>query len=261
MKRKIFKWLFPTMSILFWIGVWWVVAALFAKPLLLPTPVATIAALGKLALTKAFYTSILTSLARILLGILLALLGGTLLAFLTVKSKFFHHLFSPILTFFKATPVAAIIFLLLLWLGRDNVPLFIAFMMGLPIVWSNVREGLLQTDKGLLEMALVFRVPRRRVLTSITLPSLVPYFLAAARSAISLAWKAGIAAEVLCRPKLTIGGQIYDSKEELLTDELFAWTFVVVIISMLVEWLALFLLKRAQNRKTAANGTGKEGAN
>ena len=119
-------------------------------------------------------------------------------------------------------------------------------MMALPIVWSNVREGLLQTDRQLLEMARVFAVPKGRVLMQIRLPSLSPYFLSACRSAIALAWKAGIAAEVLCVPEHSIGRAIYEGKTYLMTDELFAWTFLVVIISVLIEQGALWLLKKAQ---------------
>jgi NitT/TauT family transport system permease protein len=79
------------------------------------------------------------------------------------------------------------------------------------------------------------------------IPSLFPYFLAACRSAIALAWKAGIAAEVLCSPVNSIGRYIYEGKQYLLTDELFAWTLVVILISALVEWCALRLLDRSKN--------------
>ena len=237
------------LCVAFWIGLWWAVAVIFDKPLLLPTPPETLAALGRLAVTGDFYLTLLLSLARILLGILLALAGGTLLALLTVKSTLCHHLFSPLLTLFKATPVASVIFLILLWVGRDNVPLWIAFMMALPIVWSNVREGLLQTDTQLLEMARVFDVPAARVLWQIRIPSLFPYFLSACRSAIALAWKAGIAAEVLCVPERSIGRAIYEGKTYLLTDELFAWTFIVILISVLIEQGALLLLKAAQGKQ------------
>ncbi|MBO5355170.1 MAG: ABC transporter permease subunit [Clostridia bacterium] len=238
--------LYLPLSILFWIGVWWLLAALLNKPLLLPTPIAVVQTVGHLALTGDFWLAILMSLVRILLGIALALLFGVLLAMLTVKSPFCHHLFSPLLTLCKATPVASVIFLVLLWVGRDRVPLFIAFIMALPIVWSNVREGLLQTDRKLLEMAKVFNLSGRQQLISIRIPSLFPYFLAACRSAIALAWKAGIAAEVLCLPKRSIGLGIYDGKMYLETDALFAWTLIVILISALVEWGTLALLKKAQ---------------
>lgn len=247
-------WLLGLLAVGFWVAVWWLIAAVFHKPLLLPTPTATLRALWRLAGEASFYATLLTSLLRILIGILLALLFGTLLALLTANSRLCYHLFSPLLTLFKATPVASVIFLMLLWIGRDGVPLVIAFMMALPIVWSNVQQGLLQTDRDLLEMARVYRVPRRRVLLEIRIPSLVPYFLAAARSAVALAWKAGIAAEVLCVPERSIGKAIYEGKLYLLTDELFAWTLIVVVISMLIEWLTLLLLDRAKGRRTKKTG-------
>ena len=81
------------------------------------------------------------------------------------------------------------------------------------------------------------------------LPSIMPYFAAACRSAISIAWKAGIAAEVLCSPNFSIGGAIFESKQYLLTDELFAWTLTVVLISVLLERATLALLRLFSAKK------------
>lgn len=240
------RWSYLPLALLFWVGLWWILAVAFDSPLLLPTPVAVIKTILRFLGTALFWKTVAVSLIRILIGIVLALIGGTLLAFLTFKSSFFHHLFSPMLMLFKATPVASVIFLVLLWIGRDTVPLFIAFVMALPIVWSNVREGLLQTDRRLLEMAALFNVSPREQVLHIRIPSLFPYFLAACRSAIALAWKAGIAAEVLCSPVNSIGRYIYEGKQYLQTDELFAWTLVVILISALVEWGALKLLQKAE---------------
>ena len=251
MKARFPKWSYPVLSVAFWVALWWVVAAIFQKPLLLPTPPQTMAALAALAATGEFYLTVLLSLFRILLGIVLALVGGALLALLTTQSALCHHLFSPLLTLFKATPVASVIFLMLLWVGRDSVPLWIAFMMAFPIVWSNVREGLLQTDRQLLEMARLFGVPRTRVLMKLRLPALAPYLLSACRSAIALSWKAGVAAEVLCVPARSIGRAIYEGKTYLMTEELFAWTLVVILISVLIEKGALALLGKAQRALAA----------
>ena len=245
-KLKLPRWSYAPLCVAFWVAVWWIAAALFQKPLLLPTPLATLKTLGALAATAEFYLTVLLSLSRILAGILLALAGGAALALLTVKSAFFHHLFSPLLTLFKATPVASVIFLMLLWMGRDNVPLWIAFMMAFPIVWSNVREGLLHANGQLLEMAKLFGVPKARVLFKLSLPALTPYLLSACRSAVALAWKAGIAAEVLCVPTRSIGRAIFEGKTYLMTEELFAWTLLVILISVLIEQGALLLLGKAQ---------------
>ncbi|MBQ3483043.1 MAG: ABC transporter permease subunit [Clostridia bacterium] len=242
-------WFFPLLSILFWVGLWWLIAWRFAKPLILPTPVAVLHRLGELLATAPFWIAVATSLVRILLGILLALAFGALLAWLTVKSRACHHLFSPLLALFKATPVASVIFLMLLWVGRDRVPLLIAFMMALPIVWSNLREGLLQTDRGLLEMAQIFAFSTAKRIRFIHIPSLTPYFLSACRSAISLAWKAGVAAEVLCVPQRSLGRAIWEGKQYLLTDDLFAYTLTVILLSVAIEAGTLALLRRGQRHE------------
>ena len=253
MPKKVQTPLFTALSLLFWLGLWWVAAVAFSKPLLLPTPAVIVKTLLALARTAPFWRTVATSLLRILLGIVAALICGTLLAVVTVWSRFFHHLFSPLLSLFKATPVASVIFLMLLFIGRTRVPLVIAFMMALPIVWSNVREGLLATDRSLLEMATVFHLSPWKKLTRIRLPALLPYFLAAARTAIGLSWKAGVAAEVLCVPENSIGRAIFEGKQYLMTEDLFAWTLTVILISVAVEALALFLLRLGdrERRKTA----------
>lgn len=242
--KKCLEKFLPLISALFWVGVWWLVALCFAKPLLLPTPPAVLKALFALAGTAEFWITVALSLLRITAGILFALFAGAILAFLTVKSKICHTLFAPLMALFKATPVASVIFLLLLWLGRARVPLFIAFLMALPIVWSNLREGILATDRQLLEMAKVFRLAKIKMLCKIRIPSVMPYFLAACKAALGLAWKAGVAAEVLCVPERSIGRAIFEGKQYLLTDELFAWTLTVVLISILIEAGAVGLLKR-----------------
>lgn len=244
--RRLPRFVTILLSVLFWVGVWWLIAALFQKPTLMPAPPAVLQALWGLMQTATFWLSLLASLGRILLGILLALVIGALLALATVKSSFLDALFSPLLSLFKATPVAAVIFLLVLWLGRERVPTVITLMMALPIVWSNLREGLLQTDKKLLEVTKALAFTKTKTLFSLQIPSLLPYLAAACRSAIGIAWKAGIAAEVLSTPALSIGREIWESKQDsFLTAELFAWTLVAVLFSVLIEQVTLLLLKKA----------------
>lgn len=242
--KTLLKRCIPLLSLLFWGLVWLLLALLLNKPLLLPTPMAVIKKLLELAGEGDFWLTVFLSLLRIAVGILGALILGTALAFLTVRFTLFHHLFSPPLEILKATPVAAVIFLLLLFMGRNAVPLFIAFAMALPIVWSNVREGLLSLDRTLFEMAAVFNVPKKRRISGIALPSILPYLLAACRAALGLAFKAGVAAEVLAVPERSLGRAIYESKLYLQTERLFAYALTVVLLSVAIERLVLFLLPK-----------------
>ena len=68
-------------------------------------------------------------------------------------------------------------------------------------------------------------------------------------TAIGLAWKSGVAAEVLCLPKAAIGTQVYYSKIYLETPSLFAWTAVVIVLSMLLERIVRRLLGVKGGRK------------
>jgi NitT/TauT family transport system permease protein len=93
-----------------------------------------------------------------------------------------------------------------------------------------------------MEFAQAYRLTRMDTLRHVVLPALLPHLPAAVCTAIGLAWKSGVAAEVLCLPKAAIGTQVYFSKLYLDTPALFAWTLVVVALSMTVERIARRLL-------------------
>ena len=76
--------------------------------------------------------------------------------------------------------------------------------------------------------------------------------MAAVTTAMGLAWKSGVAAEVLCIPRPAIGTQIYNSKLYLDIPDLFAWTVAVVALSLLLEGLLRALLERDKRREDGA---------
>ncbi len=230
-------------ALLFWTAVWYLGSRIVNNPLLLPTPVQVLRCLKNLMLTAAFWQITATSIGRILLGVLCAVILGASLAVLTTRSHLLEMLIAPAMTAMQATPVASFTILVLIWVNRDYVPALICAMMGLPIVWSNVSSGIRETDGQLLEMAKVYRLPKLRTLRRIYIPSVMPFFRTACSSALGLGWKAGIAAEVLTVPKSSIGRMISESKLYLLTEELFAWTLAVIALSLLLQKFLLRLLK------------------
>ncbi|MBQ3481896.1 MAG: ABC transporter permease subunit [Oscillospiraceae bacterium] len=229
--------------LLFWLLIWQLAAVLAGQELLLPSPPQVARRLLLLAGEGEFWLTLGRSILRVLAGIVSAVLLGIVLALLTHRSAALRALLSPLMTLVKSTPVASFIILALVWLGRDVVPLFIAALMVLPVVWANVSAGLDGIDPQLLELARVYRLPRGRVLRRITLPSVLPHLRAALCSALGLGWKAGVAAEVLTVPARSIGKRIYEAKVYLETTELFAWTAAVVLLSLVIEGLLLRLVK------------------
>ena len=213
-----------------------------AQPLLLPGPVTVLRRLRTLAATALFWQAVLTSLGRIVAGILTGLAAGSLLAVPL------YTLFYPFITVIRSTPVASFVILLYIWIGQDTLPIFISVLLVLPVVWANLHEALGGVDADLLEMAHVFRLSPWRRLCRIYLPSLIPALAASCRSSVGLAWKAGIAAEVLVVPALSIGRYLFESKLYLETTDLFAWTIPVTLLSLLLERLMLRLMALAERR-------------
>ena len=116
--------------------------------------------------------------------------------------------------------------------------------MVLPIVYTNVLNGMKSAPPALLEMTSLFGVSSPRRLLLVYLPALRPYLLSGCGVAIGLAWKAGVAAEIIGIPDGSIGEKFYFAKVYFATGDLFAWTAAVVCISVLFEKLFLFLLGR-----------------
>lgn len=231
----------------FWLAVWALGAFTANRSLLMPLPYPwdVAASLWGLLGRGAFWADVGMSLVRIVIGFSLAVVAGVTLAVLTTRSRLLNALFSPAFSVMRAVPVASFIFLAFLWIAADGMPTFIAFLMVMPLVWENVRQGIVSTDRRLLEMARVFRLSRSCRFRQIWLPSVGPYLQAALSTGFGFAWKSGIAAEIICTTGRSIGAQIGAAKSTLNYAEVFACTVVVAALSVVLERL----LHRAVRRE------------
>ena len=232
----------------FWLALWALISLKTGSELLLPSPSSVIRALSGLAITSDFWITTLFSFLRVFAGIVLSLIIGSVLAVLTESSSILRALLSPLLGVIKATPVASFIILALLWISKGTLPLFITTLIVVPIVWSNVCEGIRSVDKDLIAVTKVYRFSIKDKILKLYVPTIAPFFMAACKSSLGMAWKAGISAEVLSTPDNAIGKELYFSKTYLETPELFAWTFVVIILSVVIEKLLVLALTRFGSR-------------
>jgi NitT/TauT family transport system permease protein len=243
------------LAALFWLAVWQLAAVAVGEELLVPPPLTVARTLGGLMGSLPFWQAAGASLLRIGAGFAAAVAAGCLLAALTVRFRAADLLISPLLRTIRAIPVASFIILLLVWVRTDILPAAAAFLMVMPVVWGNVEKGFRSVDGNLLEMARVFRFGTARTLTRVRIPSVMPYFLSACTTGLGLAWKSGIAAEVIARPLLSIGKELQDAKVYLETAEMFAWTLVVAVLSLLLEKLLVSAARRFGRRWGAAGDT------
>ncbi len=236
------------LSAAFWLLLWQIVYISVGEDILLPSPLFVFLRLGELCTEGSFWLSVATSLFRVVSGLLLGTVLGTGIAVLTAKSAVLKTLFAPALHVIKATPIASFIILAILWLSVENVPAFTAMLIVLPTLWASTEKGILSVDPKLIEMGSAFGLGKTQIFTRITLPAVKPFFLGALNSAVGMAWKAGIAAEVICPYRDSIGTALHDSKLYFETADTFAWTAAVVLLSVFIEKLLLhFTEKRGRN--------------
>ncbi|MGN1110415.1 MAG: ABC transporter permease [Oscillospiraceae bacterium] len=248
MKSRLKNTLITIACILFWLLLWQLLAIRLDSKILIASPIEVVKRLCGLVREKAFWSSILFSMGRILLGFALGLSSGCLLALAAGKVKFIRRLFAPLISVMKSIPVASFTILAIIWVGSKNLSVFVSFIISVPIVCSNMLEGIDNLDPKLKEMAKVFQIPAHKRFAGVYLSQLLPYFRSASRLAMGLCWKSGVAAEVIGLPNNSIGEMLYESKIYLETADLFAWTVTIVLLSFLCEKLFLLLVDLLRRR-------------
>ena len=227
----------------FWLLVWQLLAFLVGNDILLPAPAKALGRLGELLFTGAFARPVLGSLGRIGAGFLLGTVAGLVLAVLSSKSRLFEELIKPAILLCKTVPIASFVVLLLIWWGSRNLSVSVCFLIVLPNIYLGTLEGIRNTDKKLLEMAKVFCLPRRTCFFYIYRPALKPFLNSSLKLALGMCWKSGVAAEVIGTPEFSIGEQLYFSKIHLDMADLFAWTAVIILLSICFEKFVLWVVE------------------
>lgn len=237
-----------TLAIVFGIGLWLLIWHLFSEYIdldfIFPGPQKTFSALLALLPTKDFWITVFASFLRIFEGFLLGVTVGTSLAIVCHGTVFLYEFFSIGMSVIKSTPVASIVMILWVIVGEGNLPMIIGLLMVAPIMWQNIIDGYNSIDGDLSEVCDVFEFSWAKRFRYLVFPTLVKFFVPAALTAIGLAWKSGIAAEIITYTKNSIGQNIFDAKNYFEGDKMFAWTLVVVFISLVLEKTIKFLIRR-----------------
>jgi ABC-type nitrate/sulfonate/bicarbonate transport system permease component len=210
----------------------------------LPSPRAVVLGLGEIIRSGEVWTHTAASLARILVGF-----GGAVL--LSVLMGLGAFLWRPVrtvvadaLAVLNSTSVFVWIVISLIWFGLSNwAPIFTTFMITLPVVASNLVEGVTGVDRRLLEMGDVYRLSGGDKFTAIVVPSIVPYLIAGMKVGFGLALKVSVVAEIF---GVTTGiGYIMNySREILATQMVFVWALVMIAIMLLADKLVFDVASR-----------------
>lgn len=242
MKNKNYQILYKALAVVFALAVWQIAASTIHESILLVGPFQVIKRLCTIWREEQFFSSLAYTFVHISEGFLLGLATGVVLAVLAYKLPFVEILLWPWMLTVKAVPVASFVVICLIWLSSRNLSIFISFLIVLPLIYHNIYEGLKKQDKNLKEMAKIYDMGFINRVKFIVFPTVAPFLYSACRIACGVAWKAGVAAEIIGTPPGSIGRMLYLSKIYLDTDDLLAWTVIIVILSVLSEKIFMKLL-------------------
>ena len=242
-KSKLFKLLKIALGALFCIALWEIIAIRTNNSYFMPRVSETTEALRTLLRTEGFMKYVFTSLSRVAIGLILGIIFGVILATVCHLVPFSDTFVSPLITVMKATPVAAIILILWFTLSNAELAIFVVFLMVTPIVWQNVYDGFKSISDEMREVCEIFEIPFPKRMRILVLPEIIKYLIPAIITSVGLAWKAEIAAEIMTYSN--IGQSIDDFKTlHLDTPSVFAWAVVIVVMSLILESIIKYLLKR-----------------
>ena len=230
-------------SVALWILIWAAAAAAIGNELVLTSPLSVARAFVSLFQGEGFLLIVKTSFCRIVAGFLCGLIMGAVFAAAAYRLRFVRIFLAPAVTALKTVPVAAIVILLLMCIGSERLSAVVAWIVTFPITYINLLTGLEETDQKLIEVGKVFALHPQKKLRAIYVPAVYPYLLASCKTACGMAWKAGVAAEVIAVSPFTLGERVYQSKIYLAMDEVFAWTILIVLLAAGFEKLFVWLLE------------------
>ena len=213
----------------------------------MPSPIDTLKSIKEIVLSVSGWRSIGMTVLRILCGYLLGCGTGVILAVLTAHFRACDWLLKPLRSLIKTTPITSFALILLVSVVSGMVPVIVAMIVVVPMIWQTTEETIKNRSVQLSEMSQIYLTPWKK-LRYVSLPQILPHFFASASTALGFAWKAVITAEILALPKFGIGRQMQFHKIHVEIPELFAWTLLVILLSVLLESIIRFLLRKAGQR-------------
>ena len=175
------------------------------------------------------------TLSRFFISIVFSLILAIIFSVASYRYEVISFLLFPFIIFLRAVPTIAIIIVVLIWSSVERVPIVVGMLILFPILYESILGGIKNVDKNLLKMSKVFKVPTKRVVRDIYIPSIYYSISSNIPSYIGLTFKVIIAGEVLSQESLSIGGEIFINKIYLESSNIFAWIIVVIVLNYFLE--------------------------
>ena len=219
----------------------WQIVGMNTDPILFATPIAVVAAMVEIVINGDLPRALMHSLILLLSGFLLSGGAGVALGVLMGRVSFIERLLTPYIFALYASPMIALIPILMIWFGSgDRAKIAAVFLNSVFVVILNTMQGVKYTDKRLIEAAASFGISEMQMFTKVVLPAALPHVAAGLRLSAGKAVVGLIAAELFLTLS-GLGGLLQRYGASFHTPRLFAVIVAIALIGAalitLTKWL------------------------
>lgn len=240
------KYLIFIYGTIFVVLLWWMLSAIFGSTII-PDPFSTTKLASEYLLEGYTYKSIGNSLLRLLIGFAIAFIIAFLLGMIVNDSEKLYQFFTPLMTFFKAIPTAALVFLFIVLLNQENSSILAVIVIAIPILYEAIVGGLKSCPKETLDAARIDGANKISRLFRIQLPNSYSYIIIGLLSAFSLSFKIEIMAEVISGSTENGLGSLIkgmQSSDPTNLTPVFAYSLIAVVLMLIVTIVAYLITRK-----------------
>lgn len=251
-KKRLLNIVYPLIAIAIVFFAWLIIAIVVDSEMIIPNPWEVIKNLFSIIFSNTFFVSVSKTLNRTIISFVIGLVIAMILSVTASLSPPLSKMYAPLIIIARATPTMSIILIAMVWLKSDFSPILTGFLISFPLLYSGIYSAINGIDSKLLEMAKIYKVNSWQIVKNIYYPMTAPYVFDSMASTLSLTLKVIIAGEVIAYTKDSIGINMFLSKIQIETAQLFAWTIIAIVLGYLLE-LLIKLLKLLFTRRKNEN--------
>lgn len=237
-----------TISVIIIVIGWSIISVVENNPIVFPAPNVILSSMINLLLSAGTYAIIGTTLLRLIISLALSSALGIAIGLVAGINRRYEALMKPVVTLLRTIPIVTVIVIFWISVGYQNAPYVITFLMIFPIVYQATLSGVKEIQSEYLDvLKLESNVVNMQIIKEVYVPLIMPFIKTAFLQSLGLGFKVLVTAEFIVQAKGSIGYMIYLEKQNLNFHLVYSWTFMIVIVVLLIEYFTIRIQNKSQS--------------